>query len=147
MIQLDFTEEEFRKLMEVMYIADWVTNAHKIPDRKSNPYYALDQRIMAQAKAAGCGDLVEDPGKGKELFPSKKLEEKCHGTLDEYDNDTFWDELVNRLALRDIEEERGADALEAMSPEERIAVIGEMEERYQTETEMHGIDRLEIVEK
>ena len=52
------------------------------------------------------------------------------------------------MCIRDsIEEEKGPDALEKLSPEEQFRVISEMEGRYQTETEMHGIDRLEIVEE
>ncbi len=146
MIQLEFSEAEFRQLLEAMYTADWVRNAHKVPDGKTDPYHALDQKILGQAKAAGCGDLVDHDEKEKIFYPSQTLEKIGHGALDEYDEETFWEELVRRLALRDIEQERGPDALEKMSPEKRVSVISAMEERYQTESEMHGIDRLEIVE-
>lgn len=145
MIQMEFSEAEFRKLVEVMYLADWVTNAHTVPDSITNPY-SLEQKIYKQAKGAGCGDLVQYGEKEKVFFPSRKLEEKGHDVLDVYDEETFWEELVSRLALRDIEEERGAEALEKMSPEERMSAISEMEEKYQMECETNGISRLEIVE-
>lgn len=85
--------------------------------------------------------------KKKGFAPSDKLEKTCHGTLDVYDEETFWEELVGRLALRDIEQERGPDALEKMSAEILLSVISEVEERYQTECERHGLDRLEVVEE
>lgn len=146
MVQLEFSEVEFRELLEVMYLADWVTNAHRVPDGKPDPYHALHQKILGQAHAAGCGDLVDRDEKEKTYAPSEKLEKTCHGALDVYDEETFWEELVRRLALRDIEQERGPDALEKMSPEMRSSVISEIEERYQTECEINGLDRLEIVE-
>lgn len=145
MIQMEFSEAEFRKLVEAMYLADWVTNAHTVPDSITNPY-SLDQKIYKQAKAAGCGDLVVYEEKEKAFCPSRKLEEKGHDVLDVYDEETFWEELVNRLALRDLEEERGAEVLEKMSPEERTSALDEIEEKYQMECETNGIHRLEIVE-
>jgi hypothetical protein len=146
MIQLELTEAEYRKLVESMYLADWVTNAHTVSDGVSNPY-SLDQKIYKKAQSAGCGDLVDYAEKEKVFLPSRKLEEKGHDVLDEYDEETFWEELVNRLAVRDIEEEKGPDALEKMSPEEQFRLVSQMEERYQTESETYGIDRLEIVEE
>lgn len=146
MIQLEFSEAEYRKLVEAMYLADWVTNAHTVSDSITNPY-SLDQKIYKKAQAAGCGDLVVYAEKEKAFMPSRKLEEKGHDVLDEYDEETFWEELVNRLAVRDIEEERGPDALGKMSQEEQFRLVSQMEERYQTECERHGVDRLEIVEE
>lgn len=146
MIKMEFSESEFKKLIETVYLADWVKNAHAVPDSTVNPY-SLEQKIYKEANAAGCGGWVTFDGKENAFFPSKILEEKCHGVLDEYNDETFWEELVSRLAIRDIEEERGQNALEKMAPEEQFRVISGMEERYQTETEMHGIDRLEIVEE
>lgn len=145
MIKMEFSEGEFKKLIETVFLADWVKNAHAVPDSTVNPY-SLDQKIYKEAKSAGCGDWVIHDPKENAYFPSKVLEEKCHGVLDEYNDETFWEELVSRLAIRDIEEEKGPNALEKMSPDDQFRVISEMEERYQTETEMHGIDRLEIVE-
>jgi hypothetical protein len=146
MIKMEFSESEFKKLMETVYLAEWVINAHTVPDSTVNPY-SLEQKIYKEAKAAGCGEWVTYDGKENVYSPSNLLDEKCHGLLDEYNDETFWEELVSRLAIRDIEEERGQNALEKMSPEEQERVIRGMEERYQTETEMHGIDRLEIVEE
>jgi hypothetical protein len=145
MIQMEFSEAEFRKLLEMVCLADWVKNAHAEPDSTVNPY-SLEQKIYKEAKGAGCGDLVTYEGKEKMFLPSKMMEEKFHGVLDEYNDQTFWEELVSRLAIRDAEEERGQDALEKMSPDEQVRVLRELEERYQAETETHGIDRLEIVE-
>ncbi|MBL0059895.1 MAG: hypothetical protein IPP35_12590 [Elusimicrobia bacterium] len=110
MIQLEFSSG-VSKVGGSLYLADWVANAHKVPDSITNPY-SLEQKIYKKAQAAGCGDLVVYGEKEKTFFPSRKLEEKGHDVLDEYDEETFWEGLVSRLAIRDIEEERGPDALE-----------------------------------
>jgi hypothetical protein len=145
MIQMEFSEVEFRKLLEMVCLADWVKNAHAEPDATVNPY-SLEQKIYKEANAAGCGDFVTFEEKQNVYSPSKTLEEKFHGVLDEYNDQTFWEELVSRMAIRDVEEERGQDAFEKMSPDEQVRALRQLEERYQAETETHGIDRLEIVE-
>jgi hypothetical protein len=145
MVQMEYSEAEFRKLLEIVCLADWVKNAHAGPDSTVNPY-SVEQKIYKGAIAAGCGDLVTYDAKKNVYSPSKNLEEKFHEVLDEYNDETFWEELVTRMAIRDVEEERGQAALEKMSPEEQLRALRQWEERYQAETETHGIDRLEIVE-
>ncbi|MBL8023763.1 MAG: hypothetical protein JNK54_05710 [Elusimicrobia bacterium] len=142
---MEFSEAEFRKLLEMVCLADWVKNAHAEPDSTVNPY-SLEQKIYKEAKAAGCGDWVTFNGKENVYVPSQNLEEKFHGVLDEYNDETFWEELVTRMAIRDVEEDKGQDALEKMSPDQQLRALRPLEERYQAETETHGIDRLEIVE-
>ena len=63
-------------------------------------YFALDQKLLQLAGPLGCADLVEQRPDGT-LQPSAKLaeEERLHEIQSDFTNDTFWHELVARLAL------------------------------------------------
>jgi hypothetical protein len=66
-------------------------------------------------------------------YPTRELEEGgAHDCVDEYDNDTFWAELVDRLVRRDlIQQEGGLEKVMQMSQEERIRKMIRLEEQYQ----------------
>ena len=64
--------------------------------------------------------------------------------IDEFEEETFWDELIDRLANRDILREIGEKKLLSINKEERMKIYFDFEERYQEEFEEHGVERLEI---
>ena len=64
--------------------------------------------------------------------------------IDDYDNQTFWEELIERLANRDFLAKYGEEAIQKMSFEERFTKFQEFEERYDEEFEDHGIERIVI---
>lgn len=146
MIRVEFTQAEYRQLLELMYLGDWVANATKVPGEEPFLYEALGQKILAQARDAGCGDCVEEGEESGELFPSRIIEEACDSIIANYDNDSFWEELPARLAERDVERVKGEGALSKMTGEQRLEEIGAIEDDYKEEFETHGLDRLEIVE-
>jgi hypothetical protein len=146
MISMEFTQEEYRKLCEIFFLGDWMVNAHKVVDSKSTPYHALEQKILGRAAAAGCGDLVDYDDKGKTFFPSQGLEEKCNEVVEEHEDCVFWEELMARMAERDVygsttDCEGGEEAME-----KRFSAIGEKEEFYNKEFIQNGIKRLHIVD-
>ena len=147
MIQMEFSEAEYRLLLEMTYLADWMANAHKVPDEENLRYRDLEQKLMAQGKKV-CGDMVDVDEEEKLYYPSKDLEEGvCCDIIEEYDDETFWEELPDRLAVRDVEQEKGEGALEKMTPEERVKILGEKEDEYIDEIETHGLSRFVITDK
>src|SRR5690554_3208405 len=67
--------------------------------------------------------------------------------IEEFENETFWDELVDRLAKRDVVNEHGLEATQAMDIMERFEALGKYEEYYNDEFEEHGLARLRVVEE
>ena len=145
MIHLELNEEEHKKLMEAVYLADWLDCAQKGEnDPKARRYSGIEQKVYSKAAEAGCQDLVESDEKSGELFPTNKMDDACHDVLDEYMGEAFWTDLAERMACRDIERMKGRGSLERMTGAERSDLIGAGEEKYLKEFEVHGLDRLEI---
>lgn len=94
----------------------------------------------------GFKHLVEyDPETGQ-YAPTSTYEEEgaFMDFIDEYDNDTFWDELTDRLAFRDLIRQEGEERVRSMPPEERFEKLCSMRDRYVTEFEQHGLIRIQI---
>ena len=64
--------------------------------------------------------------------------------IDKYDNDTFWDELIERLVERDVFREIGEARLRKMTIEERWKAEDPLREKYGIEFEKNGLDNVEI---
>ena len=66
--------------------------------------------------------------------------------IEEFENETFWSELIERLADRDMLQTFDEDEILEMTTEERFKAHFDFTEKYEGEFEEHGIDRLEINE-
>ncbi len=95
-IQIEFDNKEYQKLLEAIYMADWICTAHKLKyNRTKSRFFKLMQKVYSRAKEAGYGYLAGfDKGK-QYYFPTLELDGQCRDLLDKYDNDTF--DLINRI--------------------------------------------------
>ena len=81
-------------------------------------------------------------------FPTREHDENSpvRPFIEEFEENTFWDELADRLADRDMLRKIGEKKLLSMTREQRFEAHFDFEGRYQQEFEKHGIGRLEIKE-
>ncbi len=145
MIQINFTPEQYKTLVKLVYLGNWLANANNDAGNINEEFQELEKFVYAQAALAGISadtGLVPDDG---EYFPSKELEDDLQQLVDEYEDSAFWDNLASRLAYRDLIEEFGERAVEEMGPERRVAALGRHEERYNQEFEEFGLDNLRLV--
>lgn len=146
-MKVSFTTKEYARLLELVHLGLTVAGAHPDdPATMPERYGDLAQKVFGLAEVFGCADLVEADVNG-ELFPNEKLTEGAvREKLDTFVDDTFWNELVARLALRDLREEAGAEAAEAeeLSPEHETK-LAELQDAYWREFEQHGVDHLVLL--
>ncbi|MDA8099876.1 MAG: hypothetical protein M0042_09635 [Nitrospiraceae bacterium] len=150
-MKIELSKTEFRDLLDLLYIADWVLTAHHDEDEPDNErYLALLQKVYGLAEREGFGALVERSSDGTRLFPTAELEEHSEASsrIDAFTDSSFWDELMYRLAERDAANQAGGwDQLRAMSAEERAKIEEPIEERYVKEFTEHGLDNIAVVER
>jgi hypothetical protein len=140
MIKLELTTEEFRKLIELSYLGEWMVNAQHDPDFQDESAVALTQKLLAAHKLPAV-DLDAETG---EYFMKSAWTERLYDEyILDYDDHTFWDELTERLAQRDLARERGVEA-DQLSRDDDLLELRPLEERYRQELEEHGLDRLDI---
>ena len=141
-MQIDLTPEQYRALVLLTCLGEWVVNAHRTEPEKT--FRDLLLHLCASAREFGVEDLAEDTEGTGEWHPSAEVDEAVREYIEDYDDLTFWEELAERLALRDLIAEHGEKAIQRMDREEVMAAINVQERRYQEEFEAFGLDRLQV---
>lgn len=147
-MQIKFTKEEMKKLLELLNIADWVLTSQDVEeDERKDDYIKLLQRIYKEAYENGMTEEIEFADDVKEYFPNEEWEERilARDFIEEYEDATFWDELTFRLADRDID--RRMNGKPPKNFEEHVAMFTQIQTKYEEEFEKNNIENLEIVTK
>lgn len=144
-MKIEFTKDQYESLIKLVYLGNWMINAIRVDDRIKK-FDDLEQYIYSSAKEIGLDKYIEYDTKLKKFFPTKDFEENSEVSqyMDEYDNEAFWDGLVDRLARRDFIREYREEAIRKMSWQDRMEKESPFIEKYEEEFEKYGIDRLEI---
>jgi hypothetical protein len=116
------------------------------PPEEENPhlerFHEIQQKLFDLATPLGTADLVTVASNGV-LMPSDKLseDERLRKIEGEYSNDTFWHELVARLADRDLaaEQARGHAKGKDGPPIDADARLKQIEDAYWEEFEKHDL--------
>ena len=146
-MKINFTKNEYGLLLEILAIADWVMNAHSTIDRTETKKYSdLEQKLFSFAKEMRCDELILfDKEEGK-YFPTKEHDEigEHRKFIEEFEEESFWSELVSKLATRDFLKQVTKEELEAMPYKEQMSKILELEEWYENEIYENGLDNFKI---
>ena len=123
-MELNLTEKQFRRLLDLVYIGNWVLNSTRGDDRITE-YDEVESRVFAHCLDHGMAKLVELYN--GELIPSRAFAEGgIHEAIMAYEDVTFFEILAEELALKDLGEptrENYNDILERMEE-----YMGEFEE-------------------
>ena len=135
-MQIDLTAKEFRRLLDMVYIGNWVLNSTRGDDRFAD-YDDLESKLFGLCKGTGMQILVEDWN--QTTIPSKAYEEGgMHEAIAYYEDNIFYQILAEELSRRDM---GYADITEENYDE----IIGRMN-RYMSEFQASGVDRLVLDE-
>jgi len=145
MIEIKFTKTQYENLIKLVYLGNWMINAIRTDDRIKK-YEDIEQYIYSFAKEVGLDKYIEFDNELNKFFPTKEFEDDTDVDKyrEEYDNETFWDELIDRLARRDFIKEYGDNVIRKMTLKEQIEKEHPFIEKYEEEFERYGVERLEI---
>ncbi|MDR1283666.1 MAG: hypothetical protein LBK99_23035 [Opitutaceae bacterium] len=107
-MKVTFTTREYTRLLELVWLGLQTTIPRDGQEASATTRFAgIEQKLLELATPFGCADLVTVGSDGR-LTLSEKLyeDERLRKILGDYDNDTFWHELVTRLADRDLSAEQ-----------------------------------------
>ena len=144
---IEFTKKQYENLIKLIYLGNWMINAFRI-DEGVKKFEEVTDYIYSFAKDFGLEKYIEYDEKFNKFYPTREFEEDTdiEHYMDEYDAETFWDELVHNLATRDFIGKYGEDAIRKMDFKERIEKEEPFIGKYEKEFEKHGIENLEIKE-
>ena len=146
-MKINFTKKEYQALLDMLYVADWVFHAHSEGKKEeTREYRDLEQKILSLADEFGMEKYVESNEKTNEKFLSKEFtkENKIVEKIDKFENATFWEELLERLARRDFVRQYGEEAILKMSMSERFEKEIFFHKKYDEEFIKNGLESLKI---
>lgn len=131
-MKLELTKKQYRRLLDMVYIGNWVLNSTRGDDRFTD-YDEVESLLFSKAGEEGMKSLAE-VYEG-EIIPSRAfVDGGIHEAIIEYENNVFFDILAEDLARRDMEDA----AIDENNYEELTRRI----EAYLDEFEEHGTDRI-----
>ena len=131
-MKLELTTKQFRRLLDMAYIGNWILNSTRGDDRFKD-YDDVESLLFAKAREEGMGVLAED-WQG-EVVPSRAFAEGgIHEAIMEYENNVFFEILAEDLARRDMEDA----SIDQNNYEELSSRI----DAYIAEFEQHGTDNI-----
>ncbi|MFH1772116.1 MAG: hypothetical protein ABH872_04795 [Candidatus Omnitrophota bacterium] len=143
-ITMEFSPEQYRTLVEIVYLGEWMINS--IRTEPIAKYEKIESYIYSFCRKANAEDYIEYDNEMEKFFPTRKLEEDSDAEAyrENYDDDNFWDELIHRLARRDLVDKYGEKELRKMNFEEIIKKEQAFIDRYSNEFEKDGIENVRL---
>ena len=133
-MNIELTDKEFRRLLDMVYIGNWILNSTRGDDRFED-YDLLQEKLFALCGKNGLRALVESYM--GHYFPSKAYEDGgIHEAIADYEDAVFFDILAEELARRDM-------LTENISQDDAEELNARMDD-YLSEFELNGIDNLTV---
>ena len=139
-VEASFSLEQFRKLIELAYLGEWMLNAHHGEDHQDEDATTLLQTLLGMVEMEG---VERDPETGRHFLRADWDAMLQDHKIADYDDHTFWEELTERLAERDLAKRTG-QTVEEIDRDEDLLELKPLEDRYRHEFEEHGLDRIHI---
>ena len=133
-MELELTNKQFRRLLDMVYIGNWILNSTRGEDRFRD-YDEVESLLFTKAVQAGMPTLAE-VYEG-EIIPSRAFAEGgIHEAIMEYENNVFFEILAEDLARRDMDD--------VPIDEHNFEELAQRMEAYITEFEAHGTDNISV---
>ena len=101
-MNIDFTSKQFRRLLDLAYIGNWVLNSARGNDRIPD-FDEVESYLFSQCPKFGMNTPFEEVD--GEILPSRAFSEGgIHEAIMDYEDTVFFEILAEELAHRDITE-------------------------------------------
>ena len=138
-MKIEMSEKQFRRLLDMVYIGNWVLNSARGSDR-IRVYDQVESLLFSQCLLHDMPDLV-DVVRGVAV-PSRAFNEGgIHEAIMAYEDTVFYEILAEELARRDME----LEGLTADTPEGMVDLNRRIDE-YLDEFELHGTDHITVTD-
>ncbi len=142
MITLELTETQMQDLLQMVYLGEWMTQAYGNSEHAQD-YEELIQKLYATAYNNGIESDVEFDKKMGGYVPTNEFESFCDDIISQYDEHTFWEELIMRMATKELQSQGGGQ----LSSAEYEKQLQKLIEKYEKECNTCGIENLSFSQK
>ena len=133
-MELNLTRKQFRRLLDLVYIGNWILNSTRGEDRFKD-YDEVESLLFGRAALEGMPTLAEIYE--GEIIPSRAFAEGgIHEAIMEYENNVFFQILAEDLARRDMND--------VPIDESNYDEFAQRIDTYIDEFEAHGTDNITV---
>ena len=133
-MELELTRKQLRRLLDMVYIGNWILNSTRGDDRIQE-YDEVESLVFSHCLDRGMTKLVE-LYEG-DLIPSRAFAEGgIHEAIMEYENNVFFEILAEDLARRDMDD--------VPIDESNYDELTQRIDAYIDEFEAHGTDNITV---
>lgn len=130
-MKIELTSKEFRRLLDLVYIGNWVLNSTRGSDRFAD-YDNLESKLFALSPA------LSELWNGTVVPSQAYTQGGIHEAIALYEDNVFYEILAEELSRRDMD-------YPEITEENYDEIVGRME-RYMSEFELSGVDHLILEE-
>ena len=131
-MNIELSKKEFRRLLDLVYIGNWVLNSTRGDDRIPD-YDQVESKLFGLCRKENMGSLVEN-WKGEDVPSQAFSDGGIHEAIMDYEDTVFFEILAEELARRDMD-------YEPVSQENYDELVSRMDD-YIAEFEANGTDHL-----
>ena len=131
-MQIELTNKEFRMLLDMVYIGNWILNSTRGEDRFQD-YDNIESKLFALCHNTGLRALAQVQD-GTPVPSQAYTQGGIHEAIAFYEDNIFYEILAEELSRRDMN-------YPEVTPENYGEIVERMN-RYMDEFELSGVDRL-----
>ena len=131
-MNIELSKKEFRRLLDMVYIGNWILNSTRGTDRFAD-YDDLETKLFGLCRTTGMDTLV-DKWEGIDVPSRAFADGGIHEAIMDYEDTVFFEILAEELARRDMD-------YQPVSRENYNELVSRMDE-YIAEFEANGTDNL-----
>ena len=135
-MQIELSKKEFRSLLDLVYIGNWILNSTRGNDR-FQVYDDLESKLFSLCRGNGMNVLVEE-WEGTDIPSRAYAEGGIHEAIAFYEDNIFYEILAEELSRRDMDYAEITD-------DNYDEIVGRMH-RYMDEFQLSGLDHLRLEE-
>ncbi len=145
-MKINLSKKQYRTLVKLIYLGTWLANAHRTDDIIEE-FEELEQYIFSFCKDFGMENDFEYDESLKRFYLTDEFIENSgiDKLIDEYNLDTFWEELIHMMADKDLLETYGEKGLKEMDIEKLTEKKILLLDLYEKEFSENGIKNLRVI--
>ena len=134
-MQIDLTPKEFRRLLDLLYIGNWILNSTR--NDRFQDYDDIESKLFGLCRDHKMSTLVQD-WNGISVPSRAYTEGGIHEAIACYEDAVFYEILAEELSRRDMDYPEITD--------ENYSEIMDRMNRYMDEFQLSGVDKLVLEE-
>ncbi len=144
-MKINLTKTQYETLAKTVYLGNWLATSwitHRSDSPVTKEYDGISDYIYSLAPLFGFSNNLEYD---LEFTDEGEDDPETRRLIDEYDDETFWQELPDRLGERDFYKKYSAEDRKKMNKEEHFTKLMSCTIPWEKEFEKRGVERLGII--